>query len=216
MARVVKKPDVRREEIIIAARELFQTKGYEKTTMQDLIEKLSIAKGTIYHYFSSKKELLEAVVENMVDEELRKKSELMKSDRVKNLPAIEKLRILIAESVAEPENERILNTLHHPENREMHTKQLALYIIKLAPLWAAVFAEGNVEGVFTVTYPLETAEFILAGVQFLTDLGFYTWSASQLERRMKALPKLLESQLGAPAGLFAFLAERQSRDADYS
>jgi AcrR family transcriptional regulator len=210
MARIVKKPDERREEIIMAAREFFQTKGYEKTTMQDLIEKLCIAKGTIYHYFSSKKELLEAVVENMVDEELRKKSELMKSDRVKNLPAIEKLRILIAESAAEPENERILNVLHHPENREMHTKQLALYIIKLAPLWAAVFAEGNVEGVFTVTCPLETAEFILAGVQFLTDLGFYTWSASQLERRMKALPKLLESQLGAPAGSFAFLAERQT------
>ena len=62
MTRTVKKPEERRADIVKAARYLFQTKEYSKTTMNDVIERLGIAKGTIYHYFSSKESLLEAVV----------------------------------------------------------------------------------------------------------------------------------------------------------
>lgn len=207
MARVVKNAEDRREEIIKAARELFETKDYDKSTMQDIMEKLNIAKGTIYHYFTSKQALLEAVVENIVDEELEEKRKLLNSSRVKDLGAIEKIKILVTENKTDEENEQILKNLHHPENAEMHTKQLGRYIAKLAPLWASVFTQGCDEGVFKTDYPLEAAEFILAGVQFLTDTGFYPWSESQIARRMNAFTVLIETQLGAPAGSFAFLNE---------
>jgi hypothetical protein len=49
---------------------------------------------------------------------------------------------------------------------------------------------------------------MLAGVQFITDLGFYPWTDAQLNRRMKAFPVLLESLLNAPAGSFSFLYEK--------
>jgi len=208
MARIVKNADERREEIINAARELFQTKDYDKTTMQDLMKKLNIAKGTIYHYFSSKEEILEAVVEDIVDKELKKKQELMNNDRVKNLPALEKFKIIITEDTIAHENENILDSLHNLENTEMHTKQLGRYITKLAPLYAAIFRQGCDEGTFKTDYPLECAEFILAGVQFLTDKGFYPWTDKQLERRVKAFTYLIEAQLGAPAGSLLFIYER--------
>lgn len=207
MARVVKNAEDRREEIIKAARELFETKDYDKSTMQDIMEKLNIAKGTIYHYFQSKQALLEAVVKNIIDEELEKKKELIKSSRVKDLSAIEIIKILVTENKTDIDNEQILRNLHQPENAEMHTKELGRYITKLAPLWADIFSQGCREGVFKTDYPLETAEFILAGVQFLTDTGFYPWSESQITRRMKAFSVLIETQLGAPAGSFAFLNE---------
>jgi len=205
MTRTVKKPDERRDEIIMAARHLFQTKDYEKATMQDIMKQLNIAKGTIYHYFSSKQDLLQAVINDMVDKEFVRLTSLMKSSSVRDLPALEKFQVLLTESNTEKENEQILESLHHPENAEMHTKQLGSYIVKLAPLWAEVFNQGNREGVFHVKNPLESAEFILAGAQFLTDMGFYPWSESQISRRMQALPAFLETQLGAPAGSFSFL-----------
>ena len=65
MSRVVKKPLERRSEIIDAAHELFQKKGYDKVTMQDVMNRLDIAKGTIYHYFRSKEQLLEAVIDKI-------------------------------------------------------------------------------------------------------------------------------------------------------
>lgn len=207
MARIVKKADERREEIVKAARELFQTKDYGKSTMQELITNLNIAKGTLYHYFSSKEKILEAVVENIVDEELENKERLLKSSEVKDLNALNKIRVLITQDDLAHENEQILKNLHHPENAEMHTKQLGRYITKLAPLYASVFTQGCTEGVFKTDYPLESAEFILAGVQFLTDQGFYTWSDKQIERRMEAFSFLIEKLLGAPEGSFAFINE---------
>ena len=207
MTRIVKKADERRKEIINAARELFQAKEYDKATMQELMEKLNIAKGTIYHYFSSKEDLLEAVVEDLVDEELRQKEEFMKSSRGRDLSALEKMRILVTSDTMVEEHEHILDMLHHPGNMKLHARQLGRYLTKLAPIYAAVIAEGCVQGIFKTDHPLECAEFLLAGIQFLTDVGLYPWSKDQLARRMEAFPSLVEAQLSAPKGSFSFLAE---------
>lgn len=207
MARTVKKADVRRSEIIAAATELFQTQEYDKVTMQTLMERLNIAKGTIYHYFSSKEELLEAVVEELIDEELRKKETFMNSNKGRNLNAMHKLQMLIASDTMVESHEHILDMLHHPGNIRLHARQLGRLLTELAPLYAEIIAEGCEQGLFTTEYPLECAEFMLAGVQFLTDMGFYPWSEEQLTRRMAAFPALLESLLNAPKGTFNFLTE---------
>lgn len=207
MARIVKKPNERRIEIIQAARKLFQTKEYDKTTMRDLMETLNIAKGTIYHYFSSKEDLLEAVVEELVDEDLKQKTRLMKSPRCRNLNALEKMKVLATSDKMAAENDQLLDNLHHPGNTRMHTRQLGRYLIKLAPIFAAIIEEGCEQGVFKTDHSLECAEFILAGIQFLTDVGFYPWDTDQLARRMAAFPSLVEAQLSAPSGAFSFLTE---------
>ncbi|MFA9464974.1 MAG: TetR/AcrR family transcriptional regulator [Velocimicrobium sp.] len=41
----------------MAARELFVKKGYEQTSIRDILEIVDIAKGTFYYYFTSKEEL---------------------------------------------------------------------------------------------------------------------------------------------------------------
>ena len=86
MVRIVKKADERRREIIQAARELFQSKDYESTTMQAIMEELNIAKGTIYHYFASRENLLEAVVEDVIDEQLKRKKNDLQKKCLRQLP----------------------------------------------------------------------------------------------------------------------------------
>ena len=203
MTRVVKKASERREEIIRAAREHFQTQDFKKITMQNLMEKLNIAKGTIYHHFASKGEILEAVVEEVVDEEVFRKQELLKGHQ--DLKPIEKLAFLITESSMAHDNEKLLENLHHPENAGIHSRQLARILLKVAPLYASVIREGCEEGIFKTKYPVECAEFLIAGVQFLTDEGFYPWDEAHLHRRMEAFPTLVENLLGAPTGSFNFL-----------
>ena len=207
MARIVKKPHVRREEIIKAARELFHAKEYDKATMQELMKELNIAKGTIYHYFSSKEDLLEAVVEGLIDEELKKKEKLLADCRKKNLDALQCIRLLATADRMAEENEQILEMLHQPGNIIMHARQLGRYLTKLAPIYAAVIEEGCEQGILKTNHPLECAEFLLAGIQFLTDVGFYPWSKEEIARRMAAFPSLLEDLLSAPAGSFNFLVE---------
>jgi AcrR family transcriptional regulator len=202
MVRVVKKAAERRSEIVQAARHLFQTKGYDKTTIQDVMDHLGIAKGTIYHYFKSKEELLEAIIENIVDENIEQMQILMKEVKGN---ALEKTRMLIGAGNMAAHNNEILEHLHQPGNTGMHIRLLAATLVKQAPLYAELIRQGCEEGVFQTDTPLECAEFILSAIQFLTDQGVYPWTQEELTRRALAFPGLIEAQLKAAPGSFQFM-----------
>jgi AcrR family transcriptional regulator len=202
MVRIVKKAEVRRQEIVAAARSLFQVKEYEKTTMQDVMDQLGIAKGTIYHYFKSKEELLEAVVENIVEEDIACKEILMKETSGN---ALQKIRTLISAGSLANEHAEILEHLHHPGNLGMHIRQLAVTLMRQAPLYGELIQQGCDEGLFQTEYPLECAEFILSAIQFLTDTGIHSWAQEDLIRRARAFPPIIESLLKAQQGSFQFM-----------
>lgn len=46
-----------REEIARAAARLFATRGYEATSIREIVEAVGVRKPTLYHYFTSKEEL---------------------------------------------------------------------------------------------------------------------------------------------------------------
>ncbi len=205
MVRVVKKAEERRLEIVKATQHLFQTQGFDNTTIQDVMDYLGIAKGTIYHYYKSKEELLEAVIEHIVDENIE---QMQSSVKAMQGNALEKIRFLIMAGNVTADNEMILEHLHQPGNMGMHARLLAVALIKQAPLYGELIGQGCVEGIFQTEYPLECAEFILTGVQFLTDLGIYPWTQAELLRRARAFPRLIEAQLKAPQGSFQFMLDR--------
>ena len=60
--RIVKKHNERKQEIINTALKIFIHKGYEKTSVNDILNEIGIAKGTFYHYFKAKEEVLDAVI----------------------------------------------------------------------------------------------------------------------------------------------------------
>lgn len=202
MKRTVKNPMDRKSDIINAARDLFQARGYDKVTMQCVMDSLGIAKGTIYHYFKSKEELFEAVIENISDSNIERMQILIQETTG---DALEKMQILIAASNISSENEKILGALHALNNSALHARLLAATLIKLAPIYAQLIQQGCDDGIFQTNNPLECAEFVLAGVQFLTDMGIYPWSQEDLNRRARAFPQLIEQLLKAPPGSFQFM-----------
>jgi AcrR family transcriptional regulator len=196
------KPINRRQEILKVARNLFLTKDYDKTTMADIMDTLEIAKGTIYHYFKSKEALFEAVIADIVEENIDHMRTLIK-DAQKN--ALEKIQLLVSAGNISQENEKILEQLHRPANDTLHSRLLAAALMRQAPIYAEVIQQGCDEGIFTTEAPLECAEFILSAIQFLTDMGIYPWSEKDLKRRMQAFPIFIEQLLQAPRGSFQFL-----------
>jgi AcrR family transcriptional regulator len=211
MVRVVKKAAERRTEIVKAARHLFQTKDYDKTTMQDVMDRLGIAKGTIYHYFKSKEALLQAVIEDIVNMNIIQMQTQMKEMKGN---ALEKIQKLIVTGNMSADNEDILEHLHKPGNDAMHIRLLAAILIKQAPIYGKLIQQGCDEGLFQTDTPLECAEFILSAVQFLTDLGIYPWTQEDLVRRVQAFPKLIEQQLKAPSGSFRFMINLMQESAE--
>lgn len=192
----------RRREILKVARNLFLNKDYEKTTMVDIMDALEVAKGTIYHYFKSKEALFEAVIDDIVEENIKYMRTLVESTP-KN--ALEKIQLLVNAGNISQENEKIIEQLHKPSNDALHSRLLAATLMKQAPLYAEIIQQGCDEEIFKTEVPLECAEFILSAFQFLTDTGIYPWTKEDLKRRMQAFPILIERLLQAPCGSFQFL-----------
>ena len=69
MGRTVKQPEVRRQEILKAALDLFCEKGYEGASIADLARRLGISQGLCYRYFPSKRALLDCAVDQYAQQQ---------------------------------------------------------------------------------------------------------------------------------------------------
>ena len=201
--RTVKKPEIRRQEIVATATRLFLDKGYERTSTTDVMKALEIAKGTIYHYFPSKGALMEAVVDQLADDYVQRRVDIVEK---MDGDAAMKITAFFAPDHLTDEESQNTEHLHADDNVRLHTRLLAVLVEKMAPPFGELIAQGCQEGLFRTEHPLEAAEMLLAGVQFLTDEGVYPWDRATVTRRSLAFPALTESLLNAPAGWFAWMA----------
>lgn len=201
MARTVKAPDVRREDILAVAAELFLRQGYEATAVDQIVRAAAIAKGTFYYYFSSKKAVLEAIARNVV-QRMAQVSQAI--EQQPGLGAIEKLcAIFAAQSRVEQQERATVDDLHRPENRKLHD-QINIETIKaIGPILANVIRQGCQEGVFDVPDPLSTVQFLLAGSQVIFDHDAFDWPPEELIARHEAMILLIERGLGAAPGSIA-------------
>lgn len=196
--RIVKNPDVRRAEILSVANQLFQTKGYAKTAVDEIVRQAGIAKGTFYHYFKSKEEILEALTEQLVNDMVMEARQITND---KKLNAIEKLAVIInKQNSLKDEKHDVVNSMHLPENRALHDR-INIKIVQLfGPILADVITQGNQEKRFHVDDPLSTVQFILAGSLFLFGEGVFNWTNEEQQARYHAMFTLIERTLAAKDG----------------
>ena len=149
-SRVVKAPAVRRAELINCAQGLFLTRGYERTTINDVISATGLSKGAFYHHFRSKEDLLEAIAARFARESLMFSDELRADVR---LNALQRLNLLLAlgrewklEHIAELR--AMFTTLLKPENAVLYHRIVEAAFAVLAPALAEIIQEGTAEGIF--------------------------------------------------------------------
>ena len=58
-----KYPEETVSRILDAAMRLFREKGFEHTTIQDIVDQLDVTKGAVYHHFKSKEDILDAAID---------------------------------------------------------------------------------------------------------------------------------------------------------
>ncbi len=58
------KGDLRKKQILETAEALFAERGYEATSVQDILDVLHLSKGSFYHHFESKEQVLQKICEN--------------------------------------------------------------------------------------------------------------------------------------------------------
>ncbi len=201
--RIVKDPEVRQAEILKIAGELFKTQGYGNTTVEAIIQKVGIAKGTFYYYFKSKEDILDALVHEMVNQ-LCEDYQKIAADPERS--AMDKMREMLRgeNKVSEQENE-LKENLHRPENRELHERINIEIILRISPIIAQVIEQGKKESVFNVENSLQTLQFLLAGSQFLLESGLFKWNEEEQMKHVLSMQAIIERSLGAAPGSFSFI-----------
>ena len=195
--RVVKEAAERRNEILDVAEELFVTKGYDKTSTNDILERIGIARGTLYYHFKSKEDILNAMIER-INEALIAKVRVIASDT--KIPVIDRIVMTIAGLNVESDiGKEIIDQVHKPQNALMHQKMQKNLVEGVAPILTGLLEEGNTQGVFHVKYPAQTVEmFIIYSVTVFDD--DYDVQGEGAENRIKAFLYNMEQLLGAEEG----------------
>jgi len=202
--RIVKEPDVRKNEILDAAEKLFTVKGYELATVNDILSAVKIAKGTFYYYYKSKEDVLDALVERHVSFRVDKAENIINSA----LPVVQKLLAVILAQKPQNEDQKNFNlVLHEKENSKMHEKSLTQSILRICPCLAKVIIEGNETGIFNAPFPLESAEILLAAAIVIFDDSLFNWTNAETTTKIAAFLNAMECCLGAQKGTFSEFAE---------
>ena len=163
-----KHPEQTVTRILDTASTLFLQKGYDKTTLQDIIDATKLSKGAIYHHFASKEAILIAVVDRMGDFNSAVLAEIR--DR-KGLTGAEKLRELFRTSMTLSFQGKILHMLPFLiENPKFMALQMESILNEAAPCYVLpILREGIADGSIRADYPEQLAEVLL----LMTDLWLH-------------------------------------------
>ena len=190
-----KYPEVTVERILDVSQRLFLEKGYENTTIQDIVDELGgLTKGAVYHHFKSKEEIMDAVGDRMFFsnnpfEAVRGRTDLNGLQKLREAVRLnqsdqERVR-LTAQSIPIAKSPRLLKEMI-VSNRKV-----------LTPYFLELIEEGNRDGSMHTDYPREIAELL----PLLTSLwllpSVFPASREQMKRKFLFLGEMLE-KMGVP------------------
>lgn len=171
MARIIKTYQDRKNEILDTAQKLFYQKGYENTSVADVVEAVNIAKGTFYHYFKSKAELLDEIIDRMAKNIDAIIDKVLQEPQENAIFELNTVYHAVAEYKAQEKDVLLMMTraVYSKTNIILRTKLTKKRIDIVAPRIAKVFKRGISEGLFSITNPLHISEMILHMAEPLSE-----------------------------------------------
>ena len=159
VTRVVKEAAERRNEILDVAERLFCTNGYDNTSTNDILAEIGIARGTLYYHFKSKEDILDAMIDRILSETVRKAGNIALDE---SIPVLERLtKTVLAANVDTKTGDMILEQVHKPQNALMHVKMQEKLLTQLVPLFVKIIEDGMARNLMQTDYPEETIQMLL-------------------------------------------------------
>ncbi|GIP04481.1 TetR family transcriptional regulator [Paenibacillus lautus] len=198
--RIVKKAEERKNEILDAADTLFGQKGFDGTSTNDILEKVGIARGTLYHHFKSKEDIMDALIDRYTVR-LLDRAQAIALD--KSIPVIERIiRVVMALNISGDgeSSKEIMEHIHKPQNALMHQKIHKVIINGVPPILTDIIREGIEQGLFSTPFPYECMEMVVIYANTVFDEDLVTMTDEERGQRVLAFVCNVERLLGAESG----------------
>jgi len=219
MARTFNEEDYnqKRSDILLSARKLIYTRGYEQMSIQDIINDLGISKGAYYHYFKSKPDLLEGLTNQMMADALKILAPIVDDPSMNGL---EKLNEYFHRASAWKTEQidyllTIFRVWYQDENVLVREKTLVATLRTILPGLTTIIQQGVSEGLFKTEYPGEISEVIYMlfygmgstlGRELIILNGQY-FDEKKFFNTLSAYNRSLEMILGLPSGSLYLIQE---------
>ncbi|MDY3818073.1 MAG: TetR/AcrR family transcriptional regulator [Lachnospiraceae bacterium] len=188
--RVVKDAAERRNEILDVAERLFCSRGYDQTSTNDILAEIGIARGTLYYHFSSKEDILDAMIDRILDEIVRRASQIALDG---SIPVMERMtQTILASNVDTKTGDMILEQMHKPQNALMHAKMQERLLKQLIPLFTKLIEDGISQGLMQTDDPEDTIEMLLLYANTVFDDAI---AYSEKEKKKKVLAFISNTEL---------------------
>jgi AcrR family transcriptional regulator len=203
--RVVKKAEERRNEILDAADELFGQKGFDGTSTNDILEKVGIARGTLYYHFKSKEDIMDALIDRYSVRLLGAAQEIAAD---KSIPVVERIiRVVISMNLSGGSSQEIMEHIHKPQNALMHQKIQKVIINGVTPILTGIIREGIEQGLFTTPFPYECMEMIVVYANTVFDDDMVKMTNEERASRIQGFVFNAERLLGAESGSLMYVMQ---------
>ena len=202
-----KYPEETVKRILVVSEKLFLEKGYENTTIQDIIQSLNgLSKGAIYHHFNSKEEILDVLVDRLLVMYNPFPEVMNRGD----LNGLEKLREVTRRSLVEYENSDVgRSNTSLLKNPNILARMIEKGHVLFSPLLQQLIDTGNRDGSIHTRYSAEVSDVLLLLTKLWLIPSVCDGTKSDLLRRCNFLKDILE-YVGVPLFDDRLMQEYQS------
>ena len=177
-----KYPEETRERILDVAQKLFYEKGYDNTTIQDIIDGLGgLTKGVIYHHFTSKQDIMEKIMDRLgISDHQTNWHENWQGNT-----GLEKIKFQLLKSLQSFERYAILYSAEAMLKSACMIGEVYLSSINEAANYLQLYIdEGIADGSIKTSYPKELSEFISLTINIWLGLNIAKYSRDELENKV--------------------------------
>ncbi len=193
MVRTAKDPEIRRQELLEAALELFLDQGMDRTAVSHIVKKVGVAQGTFYYHFDSKDAVLDALAEHITEPLAGVIAAIAADDRGDAADRFRRAVTTVLDAI--DASAAHLQGLVKPGNEILHDRVGDALRTRLHANLLTIAEAGNADGTLHADPADETVELVLAAIIHLTRTRAHGGDAERMARLRTALLQLVDRGL---------------------
>ncbi|MCI8766974.1 TetR/AcrR family transcriptional regulator [Schaedlerella sp.] len=191
--------------ILDSMQKLMLKKDTRSISVSEIAREAGIGKGSIYYYFKSKEEIVDAVIERSYSDAIRQAQELVQAPGLDALTKMEIIFRTCRDSSIELSRQEAGSYMELQQSALLHQQYIYIMIRNLRPILADIIRQGNQEGTISCSSPDEVAEIVLIILTIKFDTYLSNSDLTQTQKTLDVFTYMLETSFQIEKGRLDYI-----------
>lgn len=191
--------------ILDSMQKLMLKKDTRSISVSEIAREAGIGKGSIYYYFKSKEEIVDAVIERSYSDAIRQAQELVQAPGLDALTKMEIIFRTCRDSSVELSRQEAGSYMELQQSALLHQQYIYIMIRNLRPILADIIRQGNQEGTISCSSPDEVAEIVLIILTIKFDTYLSNSDLTQTQKTLDVFTYMLETSFQIEKGRLDYI-----------